>query len=223
MRADSHEALVRDSVISTNHLMHWSILILGCSRDIAFLIDTSTRSHFSSHFASSQSAALTAKLQLVHDVASQIDIGPYDSLISLTTFDQSVHKQWDFDQYMNKNDLLKAISQVHSHLRYSPHGDIEEALKYLISHVLDDDHGDRDHFADDVIIITDASSSFHSALFERSLQHKSRDVIIISVGTHAPSSGGVGDLATDPAHIIHVSNYSQLSSIGGKLFNLLCS
>ena len=188
------------------------------------MIDTSTRLHsgiFTS--TSSASAALKAKLQLVHDVASQIDIGPYDNLISLATFDRSVRRQWDLDHHMNKNDLLKAISQVHGRLQFSSHGDIEEAIKYLLSHILDDDNGDRDHFADDVVIITDASSPFHSDLLKRSLQRKSRDVIIISIGTHAPSSGGVGDLATDAAHIIHVSNYSQLPSIGAKLLNLLCS
>ena len=69
-------------------------VFVGCSRDIAFMIDTTERSPLGGHdHGSSLTAILKSKLQLVHDIASQIQIGPYDNLISLSTFDRSVHKQ----------------------------------------------------------------------------------------------------------------------------------
>ena len=183
------------------------------------MVDTSVRLplHGSQTHATS---ALTSSLQLIHDIAAQLDIGPYDNLVSLATFDQSVHKQWDLDDHMNKHDLLHAISKVHQRLQFTSHADLQNAIQYLVSHVLDDHNGDRDSFPDDVIIITDERSALSNDLIKRSLQRKSRDVIVISVGS---SAGTVGNLATDASHVIQVSGYTDLPSIGGHLFRLLCT
>ena len=187
------------------------------------MIDTTERSPLGGHdHGSSLTAILKSKLQLVHDIASQIQIGPYDNLISLSTFDRSVHKQWNLDDYTTKDDLLHKLINVHEGVRYGPHGDLNSAVQYLVDHVMDDDHGDRDAFPNDVIIITDANSVFSSDTLKRSLQHKSHDVIIISVGTSASTSGTVADLATDSAHVIHVPSYANLSQITGQLLQLLC-
>ena len=188
-----------------------------------FMIDTSHRSiHFGSH-GFHASSSLQSSLQLVHDIVAQLTIGPYDNLVSLATFDRSVHKQWDLEDHYNKAELLKAISNIHQRIQFTSHRDIDDALSYLLRHMMDDDTGDRKTYPDDVIIITDAASSFHSALLKQQLQRKSRDVIVISVGHTTSTSGTVSNLATDAAHKIHVSSYADLPSVGGKLFRLLCT
>lgn len=198
----------------------------GCSRDIAFMIDTSIRvsSFWSGHGTHPSGSSLKSSLQLVHDIVSQLNIGPYDNLVSLSTFDRSVHNQWDLDDHMNKNDLLHAISNVHQRVQFSSHGgDVNDAIQHLTTHVMDDHHGDRSAFPDDVILITDAGSAFHNTLLKHSLQRKSHDIIVISVGRSTSTSGTASDLATDAAHKIHVNSYAELSTIGGRLFQLLCT
>lgn len=190
------------------------------------MIDTSQRSAWGAHALGHDahaSSALHESLQLVHDVVSQLHIGPYDNLVSLSTFDRSVNKQWDLKDHLSKNELLQAISNVHGRVHFTAHGDIEEALKFLFKHIMDQHNGDRPQFPDDVIIITDTASSFHNPLLKQQLQSMSRDVIVISVGQATTSSGQTSDLATDDAHQLSVSSYGNLPSIGGQLFNLLCT
>ena len=183
-----------------------------------FMIDTSHRITFNGH-QHHLTHNLQSSLQLVHDIVSQLTIGPYDNLVSLATFGRSVHSQWDLDDHYSKADLLKAITNVHQRVQFTSHGDLEDALNYLIKHVMESNHGDRKAYPDDVIIITDSSSSFHNSLLISQLQRKSRDVILISVGSQA---GSVSQIATDSTHKIHVNSYTDLPSIGGRLFRLLC-
>ena len=187
-----------------------------------FLIDASQRVHFGSH-GHHTSQSLTSSLQLVHDIVSQLTIGPYDNLVSLATFARSVNTHWDLEDHYSKAELLKAIASVHEKVQISHHGDIEDALSYLLKHMMDDDNGDRARYPDDVIIITDSSSAFHNTLLKSLLQRKSRDVIVISVGSSSSGSYSSSQLATDSAHKIQVSSYANLPSIGGRLFRLLCT
>ena len=187
-----------------------------------FLIDTSHRAHLGSHgFYTSH--ALHNSLNLVHNTVSQLTIGPHHNLVSLATFDRSVHNQWDLEDHHTKAGLLKAIASVHDNAQFAAHGDIEDALSFLIRHVMDDNNGDRKRYPDDVIIITDSSSTFHNPLLKSQLQRKSRDVIVISVGTSSSGSHSSSHLATGHSHTIHVSSYAALPSIGGRLFHLLCT
>ena len=186
------------------------------------MIDTSHRVHIDHNNHHWQiSSMLQSSLQLMHDIVSQLAIGPYDNLVSLATFDHSVHGQWDLDDHYSKADLLRAIANVNQKIQPASHGDLKDALNYLIKHVMESHHGDRKAYPDDVIIITDSSSSFHDSLPTSQLQSKSGDVILISVGSYP--SGSASQIATDSAHNIHVNSYADLPSIGGRLFQLLCT
>ena len=192
------------------------------------MIDTSMRFYGSGTgihqlFASSYSASTRLSIQLIHDVAANITIGRHDNLVAVGSFDDSVHAHWDLIRYYDKYHLLQAITKLQYNISFRSHGDLENAVQVVVNNVLSVQHGDRVNYANVVVIITDTHSVFHNEILKRSLERKSRDIIVVYVGTDTSPNPEVDGLATGHDHVIHVSSYSALASDKAKLLKLLCN
>ena len=192
-----------------------------------FMIDTSMRYHGSGtgirpFLASSYAASIRFSIQLIYNVVAGLTIGPRDNLVALGSFDASVHAHWDLRSYYDKHQLLQAISNLRNNITFKGHGDVENAVQSVVNSTLSTQHGDRPSYANDVVLITDKSSVFHNDILKHSLQQKSRDIIVVSLGNYTSPNSNVDDLATAHDHVVHVPSYSALTSANTKLLKLLC-
>ena len=172
--------------------------------------------------ASSFRISISHSISLIYGVVSNLIIGPHDNRVAVASFDDSVHGHWDLATYNDKAHLLQAISYLRHNITFRTHGDVAKAIDVVVHNALSIQHGDRPNYANDVVIITDVHSAFHNNTLKHSLHHKSRDVIVVYLGTDTTQNTDVDDLATRPDHVIHVPSYSTMSSAKAKLLNLLC-
>ena len=156
-----------------------------------------------------------------------LQIGSHANLVALTFFDEDPSKQWHLTDFGNKHDLLNAISKVNPSKSHDSNEDLDEMAEWVVETALDNHHGDRKGFPNDVIIITAASNEYdddHHLL--RRIHHASGDVILVEVGTgsnHVDADKRIEQLATNSGHVIKVPSYSQLPRITTHLLKLLCS
>ena len=201
--------------------------ISGCRRDIVFIIDTSMRYYGSGtgirqFLASSFRTSISHSISLIYDVVSYLIIGPHDNRVAVASFDDSVHGHWDLATYNDRTHLLRAISYLRHNVTFRTHGDVAKAVDVVVHNALSIQHGDRPNYANDVVIITDAHSAFHNNTLKHSLHQKSRDVIVVYLGTDTTPNTDVDELATRLDHVIHVPNFSTMPAAKAKLLNLLC-
>lgn len=173
--------------------------------------------------ASSYTASIRFGIQLIENVVGKLTIGPYDNLVAMASFDNSVHSHWDLNRYHDKTALLHAISYLRANMSYKAQGDLEQAVQFVLNNALNYYHGDRPAYADDVVIVTDTSSPFHNEILKQSLHRKSQDVTVVYVQSNSNLNGNVSSLATDYRHVMHVSSAQSLPSAGDYLLKLLCT
>lgn len=173
--------------------------------------------------ASSYIASIRFGIQLIENVVGKLTIGPYDNLVAMASFDNTVHSHWDLNRYHDKVGLLHAISNLRANISYKAQGDLQQAIQFVLNNALDYHHGDRPSYADDVVIVTDTSSPFHNEILKQSLHRKSQDVIVVYVQSNARQNGNVSSLATDYRHVMHVSSAQTLPLARDNLLKLLCT
>ena len=110
---------------------------------------------------------------------------------------------------------------------HDEYGDLDNMAEWVVKTALDDHHGNRHGYPNDVVVITAASNKYdddHHLL--RRINHASSDIILVEVGRRSnqvDADKRIEQLATDVGHVIKVPSYSQLPQTTTHLLSLLCS
>ncbi|XP_045172604.2 collagen alpha-3(VI) chain-like isoform X2 [Mercenaria mercenaria] len=182
----------------------------ACKRDIEILIQDSTDSSASQHI-----------IQFLKDLVSHLDIGPTDNLVGLASIEVLVNRQFHLNSHTTKSDLLQALDRIKFNHRTNL-VDVNDVTHFLNNELHQGSHnGDRPAYANAVLIIANhATKNTHSHLHHDDQNAILSSMTVINVGSG--SNAQLDSLATDPQHVLSVTDYPSLSQSLSHVLALFC-
>ena len=119
-----------------------SSFILGCLKDIIFVVDESRSMSHDRHDI----------LDFLASLVGDLNVSKQGTRVSMGTFSSTAHNQFDFDRYTTTQDLQAAIKAVHFR---GGTGDAAAGLGYILQHASMTQYANRPGVPDAVLFITD--------------------------------------------------------------------
>ncbi|KAK0047864.1 FMRFamide receptor [Biomphalaria pfeifferi] len=185
-----------------------------CDRDadILLILDSSTSIGRPNYASLANFAA---------DLTSNFKIGPSQIQFSALLFSNTVHNLFDFNRYHTNAEIQQALIHM-PYLSGSTH--TAAALDYARTNSFTAAHGSRTNVAKIAIVITDGNSQNHFETAQAAERLKNSGVKVIAVGVGGSiSNNELLAIASTPADIFNVNDYSVLDDIKGELFVSACN
>ncbi|KAK3582735.1 hypothetical protein CHS0354_039778 [Potamilus streckersoni] len=185
---------------------------IHCARDILFIVD-------SSDSLGPENFGLMKNF--VASVINELTIGVSESLVAIMSFSSSLVLECNLNTYDNKQTLMNAVPRI----RYIGLGtNTSNALNYARTRVFTSVAGDRQGFANVVIILTDGRSGnpVQTAIEAAALHHVAK-VIVIGIGP-ATAISELQAIATDPdqQNVLLVRDFHELQNMLKPILSVVC-
>ncbi|KAK3594268.1 hypothetical protein CHS0354_008849 [Potamilus streckersoni] len=183
-----------------------------CPRDILFIVDAS---------GSLGPANFQQVLNFIAGVINGLNIGVSENRVAVMTFSSSVKVEWNLNTYADKQSLINATHHIHytGGETYT-----HQALQYARIKVFSLAAGDRQHFPNVAIILTDGKSNNDSqtVIEAAALQHVAK-VIAIGIGSQIDTNE-LHAIATNPdqQNVLLARDVHELQTLLTKIRTLLC-
>ncbi|XP_055859884.1 collagen alpha-1(XII) chain-like [Biomphalaria glabrata] len=155
------------------------------------------------------------------DVANAFTVGPNDVLFAALIFNRNVTRNFNFNTYTNKADVVKALLSIvypynpgtYTHLAFS-----EIRTKNLFG----TQWGGREDSKKVVIVLTDGQSAYPDKTITESQLLRDTGVLIISVGIGVTNTAELEAMASKPEYVFTTGSYETLDYIKNDLVQLAC-
>ena len=180
--------------------------------DIVFLLDAS---------GSEGTSNFHKQVEFVSNFAKQFNIGPNAVQIGAVTFSDGPHNSFYLNGHKTKQDLLKAIQQIHytggntqTHL----------GLKFVRENSFSPAHGARGHVRQFLIVLTDGNSAKPGETAKEATLLHNTGVRVISIGIGSGiRNSELKNIASDKKHVFAVASFDALKSIEKEIHAMTCT